>query len=186
MNRLWGIPFIGIFVRGILAIPHIVVLMILGIGMYIWIFLGWIPILVMGRVPGIALKLVTETIHRGQRIAAYTAFLMPGGYPPLEPGAPIPIALQINPESLQINRAWGIPIFGFLVRVIITIPHFVVLGILAIVVYLSLLIVWIPILLFGRYPDFAASFYGSFLRYYARVGAYLLLMPVPYPPFSLS
>jgi hypothetical protein len=30
------------------------------------------------------------------------------------------------------------------------------------------------------------SLYSGLLRYGARVGAYLLLLPVPYPPFSLN
>ena len=44
MNRLWGIPMVGLAVRAFLAIPHAVVLMILGIGMNAWMLLGWIPI----------------------------------------------------------------------------------------------------------------------------------------------
>jgi hypothetical protein len=35
---------VGLAVRAFLAIPHAVVLMILGIGMNAWMLLGWIPI----------------------------------------------------------------------------------------------------------------------------------------------
>jgi hypothetical protein len=45
-----------------------------------------------------------------------------------------------------------------------------------------LLVVWIPILLTGRYPGWAASFFGLTLRYSIRIGAYVILLPVPYPP----
>jgi hypothetical protein len=186
MNRLWGIPLIGIFVRFIMAIPHIVVLMVLGIGMYVVMFLGWIPILLMGRVPGIQAAWIKETIHRGTRVAAWAYFLFPGGYPPLEPGAPSPLELTINLEGRSMSRLWGIPLFGFMVRAIVLIPHFIVLGILILVAYLAELILWIPILVTGKYPSWAMSLYSGLLRYMARVYAYLLLLPVPYPPFSLS
>ena len=55
---------------------------------------------------------------------------MPGGYPPLEPGAPNPIDLQISLEGLAINRWWGIPLFGLLVRVLVVLPQIIVLSLL--------------------------------------------------------
>jgi hypothetical protein len=184
LSRLWGIPIVGLLVRLFLAIPHYVVLWLLGIGFYVWLFLGWIPILVTGRVPGIAVRLLTELLHRGARVSGYTLFLMPGGYPPLEPGAPSPVDVQVNLQTLEINRLWGIPFFGFMVRIIFLIPHMMVISLIGVVLYISALILWIPILISGRYPEWAVSLYGGFLRYTARVGAYALLLPVPYPPFS--
>jgi hypothetical protein len=186
INRLWGIPFVGVFVRAILAIPHFVVLGLLAIGIYIWGFLGWIPILVTGRVPGIAVALLREYLQRSYKVLGYVMFLMPGGYPGLEPGPGMPMAVNVDLQDLTINRFWGIPVIGLLVRLIVAIPHMIVLAVLAIVMYVILLVVWIPILLFGSYPGWAASFLGGFSRYAVRVTAYLLLLPVPYPPFSLS
>jgi len=48
---------------------------------------------------------------------------------------------------------------------------------------LSLLVLWIPILVNGKYPGWAVSLFGNVIRYGARVEAYLLFLPVPYPPF---
>jgi len=186
INRLWGIPFIGIAVRAFLAIPHFVVLILLGIGMYIWFLLGWIAILVTGQVPGIAVALIREYMQRSYRVFGYVGFLMPGGYPHLEPGPGDPLSVSVDLQDLSINRLWGIPFVGIFVRVILAIPHIVVLGILGIVTYILVLIVWIPILITGRYPGAIANFFGSFCRYAARVAAYIMLLPVPYPPFSLS
>jgi hypothetical protein len=186
IDRLWGIPFVGVMVRAILAIPHFVVLWVLGIFLSFWIFLGWIPILILGRVPGIAVTLLSEYIQRGTRVGGYVAFLMPGGYPPLEPGAPTPIDVEFNLQDLSINRLWGIPLFGWLVRLILAIPHFIVIAFAAILVGLSFLVLWIPILVTGGYPGWAASLYGGFMRYTVRVQAYVLFLPVPYPPFSFA
>lgn len=186
LNRLWGIPFVGNLVRWFMAIPHLVVLSILGIGFNIWILLGWIPILLNGRVPGIAVRLLTEYIHRGSRVAGYALFLMPGGYPPLEPGLPSPTDVEFYFESLEINRLWGIPFVGFIVRILCVLPQLIVLSLAAALVAVSLLILWIPILVSGRYPGWAVSFYGAVLRYGVRVSAYLILLPVPYPPLWFS
>jgi len=51
---------------------------------------------------------------------------------------------------------------------------------------ISLIVLWIPILVSGQYPNAFANFYTSLLRYGARVAAYMFLLPVPYPPFSMS
>jgi hypothetical protein len=186
INQLWGIPFIGHMARAFLAIPHAFVLWLLGIGLSLWIWLGWIAILVNGRVPGIAVELVREYMLRTQKVAGYAAFLLPGGYPPLEPGLRGPVELEMRIDSLEINRLWGIPLVGIFVRVIMLIPQFFVALLLSIVVFLSLLVLWIPILLTGRYPDWAASLYGTFMRYTSRVTAWAAFMPVPYPPIGLD
>ena len=183
LSRWWGVPFFGNLARWVLAIPHFVVLWVLGIVASFWFFLGWIPILVNGRVPGIAVQLLTEYIQRGARVGGYVAFLMPGGYPPLEPGAPAPIDVRFEFTSLEINRLWGIPILGFLVRLIVLIPQIIVLILAGTLVGLSLLVLWIPILVNGKYPGWAVSLFGNVIRYGARVEAYLLFLPVPYPPF---
>jgi len=86
------------------------------------------------------------------------------------------------------SRLWGIPLraHGPLHRA--HYPHLIVLGILMLVGYLGEIILWIPILFTGKYPGWAMSFYSGLLRYMgpAPICAYLLLLPVPYPPFSLS
>jgi hypothetical protein len=158
---------------------------VLGIGVFVVVLLGWIPILLTGRVPGMQAAWVKEFIHRSSRVSAY-AYLFPGGYPPLEPGAPNPLDLTIDLEGRSMNRLWGIPIVGFYARMIALIPHLIVLGILSLVGSLAMIVLWIPILINGKYPSWAMSLYSGLLRYSARVEAYLLLLPVPYPPFSLS
>jgi hypothetical protein len=107
LSRWWGIPFVGNLVRWILAIPHLVVLWLLGIVLALWFFLGWIVILLTGRVPGIVVKLLTEYLQRSARVGGYIGFLLPGGDPPLEPGATSPVNVQVELSSLEINRLWG-------------------------------------------------------------------------------
>ncbi len=183
MNRLWGIPLIGIAVRAFLSIPHIVVMNVLQIVIWLWtIFLGWIPILLNGRVPALYLQIATEYLQRSARVAGYVAFMMPSDYPPLEPGPSKPINVQVLPQTLEMNRAWGIPFISLFFRFLALIPHFFVVMFLVMVAVFVWLFVWIPVLLFGRYPDWAATFFGMVLRYGVRLGAWMLMLPVPYPP----
>ena len=48
-NRLWGIPLIGLMVRWILLIPHLIVLFFIGIMLGFISLITWIPVLVNGR-----------------------------------------------------------------------------------------------------------------------------------------
>jgi hypothetical protein len=182
MDRRWGIPIVGVAVRAILALPHFVVLRVLEIGLAIWFLLGWIWILAYGRVPALAVRLVTEYLQRSQRVAAYVGLLMPGAYPPLEPGPSAPAELTLQPERLEMNRLWGIPAVNWAFRFLALVPQIIVLTFLAIAVLLTLLVLWIPILADGRYPEWAASFYGRTMRYVARIAAWAMFMPVRYPP----
>jgi hypothetical protein len=186
LNQWWGLPLTGILVRLILAIPQYVVLLVLGIGMYVVILLGWIPILLTGRVPGTQAAWVKEFIVRATRWMAYSYFLFPGGNTSVEPGATNPVELTIDLDGRSMNRLWGIPLLGFYVRGIVLIPHLIVLGIIFLIALLGEIILWIPILSTGKYPGWAVTLYGGLLRYLARVGAYLFLLPVPYPPFSFD
>jgi hypothetical protein len=186
INRLWGIPIVNVFVREILAIPHFVVAIILAIGVAIWFVVGWIWILIFGNVPGFAVPLLTEFLRRAAKITGYVQFMMPGGYPPLEPGSGPPISVDVNLMDLSINRLWGIPLIGFFVRYVVLIPHLIVLAILGVVAAVLVVVTWIVILVTGQYPEWAASYFGKYSGYTYRVMAYFLFLPVPYPPFTFS
>ena len=109
--------------------------------------------------------------------------------PQWAPAAPAadeyPVKLTVT-VSGELSRLWGIPIVGLMVRYIALIPHLIVMMILFLVGFLALIVLWIPILITGKYPGWALTLYSGLLRYAARVEAYLLLLPIPYPPFSLS
>ena len=84
----------------------------------------------------------------------------------------------------EVNRLWGIPLFGLMARWIILIPHFLIIWVLGIASGLSVLITWIPILVNGRFPSWALDLYEMTYRWTTRVSAYWFLMAAPYPPFS--
>jgi hypothetical protein len=183
VNRWWGLLWLGMLVRAILAIPHLIVLMVLTLLVGLGSLIVWIPILVNGRVPALWCKVVGEAIARQTRVNAYL-YLFPGGYPALEMGGEGPVAVSIDNGDRSINRWWGIPIIGMLVRWIVLIPQAIVLYVLSLIVSLVGLVIWIPILVNGRYPELGMKLVGMYLKYSARVSGYGAFLPVPYPPIG--
>jgi hypothetical protein len=183
VNRWWGLLWLGMLVRAILVIPHCIVLAVLGILISIGAIIVWIPILIFGKVPELWCKIVTEVIIRSTRINAYV-YLFPGAYPALGWGEQGPVDVKVDVGDREINRLWGIPFFGWMVRLIVVIPQLIVLCVLDIIAGLVALVVWIPVLIWGRYPDLGMKLMGWSLRYNARVTAYVSLLPVPYPPIT--
>jgi len=98
-------------------------------------------------------------------------------------GEPVDISFTYGEP---INRLWGIPIVGFVVRAILLIPHFIVLWLFGIAAGFTLLVSWIPVLVTGRQASWVMSVLGGYLAWTARVGAYLLLVSAGYPPFSAT
>ena len=80
-NRLWGIPFFGLFVRWILLIPHFVVLFFIGIVFAFITLVTWIPVLVNGRTADWVVRWVGGFYRWFNRVYAY-ALLLTGKYPP--------------------------------------------------------------------------------------------------------
>ncbi len=73
-----------------------------------------------------------------------------------------------------------------LVRIILAIPHLIVLWALTIAAEVVVIVCWFAALVLGRLPDGLAGFLVGYLRWLARVQAYLLLLTDDYPPFELG
>lgn len=71
-------------------------------------------------------------------------------------------------------------------RLLLVIPHMIVLALWGIVAEVVLLIAWIAGVLLGRVPDGLHNFLASFVRYATRVRAYYGILANPFPPFGSS
>ncbi len=183
VNRWWGLFYFGMFVRGILAIPQFIVIAVLAFVIYLAALIVWIPILINGRVPELWCRLVWEVINRSTRVRAYV-YLFPGGYPALGMNEQGPVDVTADFGDRKITQLWGIPIVGLIARFIVLIPQFVVLYVLGFAAGVVAFVIWIPVLIYGRYPELAMKVMGWYLRYSARVLAYAAFLPVPYPPIG--
>ena len=71
-------------------------------------------------------------------------------------------------------------------RLILAIPHIVVLWALSIAAEVVALICWFAALVTGRLPDALAEFQVGYLRWATRFYAYLFLLTDEYPPFEFA
>lgn len=183
-NRLWGIPLLGILGRGILLIPHAVILWLLAIAVGFIVFFVWIPILLVGRVPDGLRDFLAGFYRWYNRVWAYLT-LLTGRYPPFSLGGDHPVRTEFGPNP-AISRWWGIPFISAFVRWLILIPHYVALWILGIVVGFAFLVSWFPVLVDGRMATWGYQLFGGWLRWTTRVTAYAIFVTDTYPPFTIN
>ena len=81
INRLWGIPLLGIAGRCLLCIPHFIALFFVGIVAAILVYFSWLPVLVMGRQAGPVIDLLGGYWRWSTRASAYV-LLLTDRYPP--------------------------------------------------------------------------------------------------------
>ena len=69
-------------VKWLLAIPHFIVLIVLGVGAVLAIFLAWFAILISGRYPRGLFDFVVGVGRWALRVQAYALFMLTDRYPP--------------------------------------------------------------------------------------------------------
>ncbi len=69
-------------------------------------------------------------------------------------------------------------------RIVLAIPHFIVLFFLLLAWWITAVVAWFAILLTGAYPEGLYTFGVGCLRWLLRVESYMLLLVDEYPPFS--
>ena len=72
-------------------------------------------------------------------------------------------------------------------RIILAIPHFILLLLVTVVALLAAVVGWFAALVLGRLPNGLARFLSQYVQYSTRVSAYTFyLLTDRYPPFSLT
>jgi hypothetical protein len=138
---------------------------------------GWFAILVTGRYPEGLRNLAAFYLRWRVRAVSYL-MLLRDEYPPFG-DAEYPAGLVLEHDAGQRNR---LTVFF---RVILAIPHILLLCVLSLVWALTTAIAWVMILLTGSYPPTLYGFGIGVLAWATRVEAYLLLLRDEYPPFTL-
>jgi Domain of unknown function (DUF4389) len=93
-------------------------------------------------------------------------------------------ALQAHPIDMTVRPGLERSRLTVFFRLLIVIPHLIWMALWGFVAELALLVAWFAALFTGRVPDGLHGFLASYLRFYARVSAYLFLLADPYPPFG--
>jgi hypothetical protein len=163
-----------VLVRIILAIPHIIVLWVLGIAAEVVAVICWFAALFMGRLPASLAEFLAGYLRWSTRFYAYL-FLLTDKYPPFElADVDYPVRILIRPGPL--NR------LAVFFRLILAIPAYVV-GLL--VIYgmetLVMFVTWLIVLIAGQMPRPLHEAIAAGTRYHLRFLGYMLLLTGTYP-----
>jgi hypothetical protein len=188
-------------VKWLLAIPHYIVLAILGIAFAVLTVVAFFAILVTGRYPRGIFDFNVGVLRWTWRVAFYSyAALGTDRYPPftLGPEPDYPATLEVDyPEALSrglvLVKWW-----------LLAIPQYVLVGIFlggtwaawgdelwdwgfaGGLIGVLVLFAGVALLFMGRYPAGIYDFVLGLDRWVARVAAYATLMTDRYPPFRLD
>jgi Domain of unknown function (DUF4389) len=174
-------------VQWLLAIPHLAIINVMQDLSGVVAIISWFAILFTGKLPEGLANLQCLIVRYGNRTYAYAGFLREE-YPPFtfetdapaDPGSYPPVRTGFVPELENRNR------LTTAFRIIVVIPHVIVLVLLAVAAVVAWVIALFAVLFTGRWPEAMRTFVVGVMRWGTRVYAYLLLLTDQYPPFSLD
>ena len=91
-----------------------------------------------------------------------------------------------DPAHLSVEPAPKLSRGLIFVKWLLAFPHYVVLFVLGIGVYVVAIIGFFAVLITGRWPDSLRNYIVGVVRWSNRVSIYLYLVTDEYPPFSLD
>jgi hypothetical protein len=173
-------------VNFILAIPQFLLLSALRTLVETAAFIAWFAIVFTGTMPKGLADVECMIVRYQLRVFPFASF-MRTEYPPfafnatpVDDGADPSTRVEFLPTLTDRNRLT----VGF--RLILVIPHLLVLAALFIAAFVVTVIAFFAVLFTGRWPDGMRRFVLSVARWYVRVDAYLLLLTDEYPPFAFD
>lgn len=166
-----------IFVKWILAIPHLIVLAFFGMLVSIIVWIAWFVILFTKRYPESLFELVLTYMRWTANVNAYVMFQR-DEYPPFGEG-PYPVRLEL-PYPAELSR-WLI-----FIKWLLVIPALFVYALVGIALVVGIFIAWWCILITASMPRGLFDFITGVNRWGYRINAYSWLMTDKYPPFGLD
>src|SRR5262245_47049226 len=177
--------------RPILALPHSILVGpiywsnrtggvgLLGAAAYVLSIVSWFTLLITGEhIRGIRDFTMYYLRWRVRAVAYMALFVDP--YPPFGDDGAYPASIEVAVPALPRDRA------TIAVRLLLAIPHFVLLFFLLIGWLVTAVVDWFVILLTGSSPPSLYPFGLGVMRWALRVETYLLLLVDEYPPFALE
>jgi hypothetical protein len=169
-------------VKWLLVIPHVVILLFLGVAAVVLTIVAFFAILFTGRYPRGIFDFNAGVLRWTWRVAYYSySALGTDRYPPFSLGEQpdYPARLEIAyPERLSRGLV--------LVKWLLAIPHLLVISAADNVGTLLTLFAGIVLLFTKRYPQGMFDFIMGINRWTFRVIPYIALMTDEYPPFRLD
>lgn len=164
--------------RLLLVIPHLIVLVFVGIAAYVVQVIGWFAALFTGRLPDWAFTFLSGYLAWWTRVSSYL-YLMVDQYPPfafLAPDYPVRIEVRSGP----LNR------LAVLFRFILLIPAAIVSAVLASGWQVAGFVIWLAVLINGGMPQPLFEATAAVQRFVMRYNAYTMLLTSAYPKHALG
>lgn len=173
-------------VNWLLAIPHLIILNVLGTVSQVVSVVCWFVILFTGELPEGLANLQVMYVRYALRTYTYAGF-MREEYPPFtfettaaDPGDDPRVRVDVQPELTGRNRV------TVAFRIILLIPQLIVLAVLFIAVWVVYVIAFFAVLFTGNLPEGLRDFVLKVMKWSLRVQVYGLLLTDAYPPFALD
>jgi hypothetical protein len=171
-------------VHWLLAIPHFLILYVLGAVNSVLIFISFFAILFTKKIPRGMFDFMVMTMRYQWRVTTFYLF-MREPYPPFD----FESAATDNGNdiaSLTIEYPGEVNRWLPLVKWLLAIPHFFVLVFLVIGGLFAWIGAFFAVLFTGKYPAGIRNYMIGVARWVLRVQAYVNLLRDEYPPFSLE
>ena len=172
---------LSVLIRIIFAIPAMLFGMVIGIGLQIVALIAWVVILVTGKYPAGMMNFTEGGLRFSSRLSGYLYLLTdksPSFSLDADPAYPVRLSVQGQIEGR--NR---LTVFF---RLLMAIPHYLILGVLNYVIGVVVFVAWLMALFTGSVAPGLHTFIAGYLRWTMRAQGYVLLVTDEYPPFSLS
>lgn len=167
------------FFRYLLVIPHLVVLLFLGIGAWFAVIGAWFAIVFTGRYPAGLYAFVAGVLQYVARVNGYVA-LATDAYPSFAPGdrADYPVRLRIAPPLPEYSRV------KTFFRLILMIPVYLIAYVLMTVGMIATMVSWFWIVITGRQQRGLQAAIVLAQSYTMRAYTYYALLTEDWPSFS--
>ncbi|MCC6381040.1 MAG: DUF4389 domain-containing protein [Dehalococcoidia bacterium] len=166
--------------RLFLIIPAAILAGVVGNLAYTAMGVGWIAVFFRRKYPRWLFVAVSGALGFVARSWAY-ALLQTDRYPSFDPeGSPVTLVYEEPPQG-RLSR-WRVLFW----KLLLVIPHLVVLYFLAIAVGVVTVLAWFAILFTGRYPRGMFGFVTGVSRWWFRVVGFFASFNDRFPPFALS
>jgi hypothetical protein len=181
-NRDYDVQNWRPLVNWLLAIPHWIVLYLLGIVAFVLWVVSLFVVLFTQRNPFLGYQ--TMYLRYYWRVSSFAGF-MRNEYPPFD-FATNDAGVVPDPAVVTVEDPGDMNRFLGFVKWLLAFPHYIVLWLLEIAVFVVLVIQLFVVLFTGRWNEPMREFVVGVARWYTRVHAYVFLLTDKYPPFSLQ
>jgi hypothetical protein len=163
-----------VFFRGVLVIPHLIVVYLWGIVAVVTSLIAWIVALFIGRLPDPLHRFQAAYVRYSTRVTAYL-LLIADPFPPFS-GAQGRGVVDVLVAPAARQRRWGI-----FFRTILVLPASLLINVFRLVNVMIAILGWFYCLFTGRMEPGMQKLNALLLRYEVQTAGYVFLLTSRYP-----